>query len=96
MPSTTWGYRTALRLGTAMVPSLGLLSPRLQAATRARRDAGERLLDWARSSRDDSRPLVWFHAASVGEGLQADSVMRRLRRLRPDCQLVYTHFSPSA
>jgi len=96
MPSTTWGYRTALRLGTALVPSLGLLSPRLRAATRARRDAGERLLDWARSSRDDARPLVWFHASSVGEGLQADSVLRQLRRLRPDCQVVYTHFSPSA
>ena len=96
MPSTTWGYRTALRLGTTLVPSLGLLSPRLRAATRARRDAGERLLDWARSSRDEARPLVWFHAASVGEGLQADSVIRQLRRLRPDCQLVYTHFSPSA
>ncbi|HEY5941115.1 MAG TPA: glycosyltransferase N-terminal domain-containing protein [Gemmatimonadales bacterium] len=96
MPSTTWGYRAAVRLGTALVPSLGLLSPRLHAATRARRDAGERLLDWARSSRDDARPLVWFHAASVGEGLQADSVLRQLRRLRPDCQLAYTHFSPSA
>ena len=78
------------------MPSLGLLSPRLRAATLARRDAGERLLDWARTSRDDARPLVWFHAASVGEGLQADSVLRRLRRLRPDCQVVYTHFSPSA
>jgi 3-deoxy-D-manno-octulosonic-acid transferase len=96
MPSTTWGYRTALRLGTALVPSLGLLSPRLRAATWARRDAGERLLDWARSSRDDGRPLVWFHAASVGEGLQADSVLRQLLRLRPDYQVVYTHFSPSA
>ncbi|MEP7227264.1 MAG: glycosyltransferase N-terminal domain-containing protein [Gemmatimonadales bacterium] len=53
-------------------------------------------MDWARSSRNDARPLVWFHAASVGEGLQADSVIRHLRRLRPDCQVVYTHFSPSA
>ena len=96
MPSTTWGYRAAVRFGTALVPSLGLLSPRLHAAIRARRDAGERLLDWARSSRDHTRPLVWFHAASVGEGLQADSVLRQLRLLRPDCQLVYTHFSPSA
>ncbi len=78
------------------MPSLGVLSPRLRFSTRARQDAGERLLDWARSSRDDARPLVWFHAASVGEGLQADSVLRQLRRLRPDCQLVYTHFSPSA
>ena len=96
MPSTSWGYRTALRLGTALAPSLGILSPRLKKAIAARRDAGERLLDWARSSRDQSRPLVWFHAASVGEGLQADSVLRELRRLRPDCQVVYTHFSPSA
>ncbi len=96
MPSTSWGYRAALRLGTALAPSLGILSPRLRKAIAARRDAGERLLDWARSSRDEARPLVWFHAASVGEGLQADSVLRQLRRLRPDCQVVYTHFSPSA
>jgi 3-deoxy-D-manno-octulosonic-acid transferase len=32
----------------------------------------------------------------VGEGLQAESVLRHLRRLCPDCQIVYTHFSPSA
>jgi 3-deoxy-D-manno-octulosonic-acid transferase len=96
MPATTWGYRAALRLGTALLPPLGFISSRLREVARARRDAGERLLDWARSSRDDTRPLVWFHAASVGEGLQADIVLRELRRLRPDCQLVYTHFSPSA
>lgn len=96
MPSTSWGYRTALRLGVAIAPSLGAFSPRLRRAITARRDAGERLLDWARSYRDDARPLVWFHAASVGEGLQAESVMRHLRRLRADCQIVYTHFSPSA
>ncbi len=96
MPSTSWGYRAALRLGVAIAPSLGVFSPRLRRATGARREAGERLLDWARSARDDARPLVWFHAASVGEGLQAESVLRHLRRLRPDCQVIYTHFSPSA
>jgi 3-deoxy-D-manno-octulosonic-acid transferase len=68
----------------------------LSRAIAARRDAGERLLDWARTHRDDARPLVWFHAASVGEGLQAESVLQHLRRLRPDCQVIYTHFSPSA
>lgn len=79
-----------------MAPSLAVFSPRLGRALTARRDAGERLLDWARSSRDDGRPLVWFHAASVGEGLQAESVLGHLRRLRPDYQVIYTHFSPSA
>lgn len=96
MPSTSWAYRAALRLGTSLVPALGMFSPKLRSSTLARRDAGERLLEWSRSSRDDTRPLVWFHAASVGEGLQADIVLRHLRRLRPDCQIVYTHFSPSA
>lgn len=73
-----------------------MFNSRVRAGTLARRDAGERLLDWARTSRDAARPLVWFHAASVGEGLQAESVLRQLRLLCPDCQSVYTHFSPSA
>ena len=96
MHSTSWGYRTALRLGVALAPALGRLNPRIGNALQARRDAGERLLDWARTSRDGARPLVWFHASSVGEGLQAESVLIHLRRRCPDCQLVYTHFSPSA
>jgi 3-deoxy-D-manno-octulosonic-acid transferase len=96
MSSTSWGYRTALRLGVALAPGLGWFNPRLRAAIRDRREAGERLLDWSRTARDSARPLVWFHASSVGEGLQAESVIVQLRRLRPDCQIVYTHFSPSA
>lgn len=96
MPTTSWGYRAAIRLGTTLAPALGVLSPKIRTGTRARRRAGERLLDWARSNRDADRPLVWFHASSVGEGLQAESVLRQLRRIRPDCQIVYTHFSPSA
>lgn len=79
-----------------MAPLIGLFNQRLRAAIRARRDAGERLLEWARSARDETRPLVWFHASSVGEGLQAESVLVHLRRLLPDCQVIYTHFSPSA
>jgi 3-deoxy-D-manno-octulosonic-acid transferase len=96
MPTTSWGYRAVVRLGTTLAPALGLFDPKIRAGTHARRDAGERLLDWARWSRDEDRPLVWFHAASVGEGLQAESVFRQLRRIRPDCQIIYTHFSPSA
>ena len=96
MPSTSWEYRAAVRLATILAPSLSILSPKLKSALEARRDAGERLLDWARASRDDTRPLVWFHAASVGEGLQAEAVLRHLRRLCPECQTIYTHFSPSA
>jgi 3-deoxy-D-manno-octulosonic-acid transferase len=96
MPSTSWLYRTGIRLGAAVAPAAGIVSPRLSKAIEARLQAGERLLEWARTSRDETRPLLWFHAPSVGEGLQAEAVLRHVRRLRPECQAVYTHFSPSA
>ncbi|MEX2180857.1 MAG: glycosyltransferase N-terminal domain-containing protein [Gemmatimonadaceae bacterium] len=63
---------------------------------RARRGAVERLSTWAAVHRDPSRPLLWMHAPSVGEGLQARPVLERVRALRPELQVVYTHFSPSA
>lgn len=96
MPSTSWLYRAALAAGATLAPAAGRLHPRIQRGIQARKEAGARLLDWARQHRNRERPLVWFHAASVGEGLQAQSVMTRFRRLHPDSQVVYTHFSPSA
>ncbi|HUE96781.1 MAG TPA: glycosyltransferase N-terminal domain-containing protein, partial [Longimicrobiaceae bacterium] len=51
---------------------------------------------WAAVDRDPARPLVWFHAPSVGEGYQARAVMEALRALRPDIQTAYTFLSPSA
>jgi 3-deoxy-D-manno-octulosonic-acid transferase len=96
MPSTSLAYRTALGLGTALAPAIGLLSARWRKGLEARKDAGLRLYAWAKSHREEGRPLVWFHAASVGEGLQAEAVLRELRRRCPECQIVYTHFSPSA
>ena len=96
MPSTSLAYRTVLGLGVALAPAIGLLSPRWRKGLEARKDAGLRLFTWAKSHREEGRPLVWFHAASVGEGLQAEAVLRELRRRCPECQIVYTHFSPSA
>jgi 3-deoxy-D-manno-octulosonic-acid transferase len=63
---------------------------------RARRDAADRLIAWGRAHRDASRPLLWMHATSVGEGLQARPVIERLRAQHPRAQIIYTHFSPSA
>lgn len=37
-----------------------------------------------------------MHAPSVGEGLQARPVIQLLRVERPELQIAYTHFSPSA
>ena len=65
-------------------------------AVRARAGALERFERWGREARDPSRPLLWMHAPSVGEGLQARPVLALLRRHRPALQIVYTFFSPSA
>ena len=62
----------------------------------ARRGLLDRVAIASRAVRSPARPLVWMHAPSVGEGLQARPVAHRLRTLHPEWQLAYTYFSPSA
>lgn len=63
---------------------------------RGRQGVLDRYRAWAATGRDATRPLLWMHAPSVGEGLQARPVLERMRKRRGDVQLIYTHFSPSA
>ncbi|HKU61187.1 MAG TPA: glycosyltransferase N-terminal domain-containing protein [Gemmatimonadales bacterium] len=95
MPRTSLAYRTLLRLGVHLAPSLDR-GAKAAEGHRGRTGAPGRLTAWARAARDHGRPLVWFHASSVGEGLQAESVLLELRQLHPEAQYLYTHFSPSA
>lgn len=52
--------------------------------------------EWAQAERDPARPLVWFHAPSVGEGLQARAILEAMKEVSPGVQLAYSFFSPSA
>ena len=61
----------------------------------ARRGIRARYKAWSRQ-RDATRPLLWLHAPSVGEGLQARVVIDLVRSRQPDVQIAYTFFSPSA
>lgn len=96
MPSTSLAYRTLIRLGWALAPALADGRPKVARGLAGRHRVLERLQAWSRAHRDRSRPLLWMHAASVGEGLQAEVVLRALRRPHPEWQIAYTHFSSSA
>ncbi|MGH7654352.1 MAG: 3-deoxy-D-manno-octulosonic acid transferase, partial [Gemmatimonadaceae bacterium] len=69
---------------------------KLRTSLRARRGIRARFAEWGSHGRDPARPLVWLHAPSVGEGLQARPVIAYLRERRPELQIAYTFFSPSA
>ncbi len=96
MPRTSLLYRIVAHAASALVPVAALVSDKVARSHRGRRGAVDRLVTWGRQSRDRSRPLVWLHAPSVGEGLQAESVLHALRPRHPDWQYLYTWFSPSA
>ncbi len=89
-------YAAVANLARAAV----LLAPagdgKLSRALRARRGLVQRINARARAVRDPARPLVWLHAPSVGEGLQARPVAHALRAAHPTWQFAYTFFSPSA
>jgi 3-deoxy-D-manno-octulosonic-acid transferase len=80
-------------MAAALAPATG---GKLARTLRARRGLLRRWEAWASTHRDPARALLWMHAPSVGEGLQARPVLELARARRPDLQLAYTHFSPSA
>ncbi len=94
LPSAS--YRALAGLAGALIPLAARWSPRLSQGHLGRSRSLAGFLEWARSGRDPSRPLIWWHAPSVGEGRQAEAVLVRVRERRPDWQLAFTHFSPSA
>ena len=90
-------YATAAglaRLGATLTPP-GSRAKVLRSLA-ARRGIAARYVEWGRTKRDARRPLLWLHAPSVGEGLQARAVVPLLRARHPALQIAYTFFSPSA
>jgi 3-deoxy-D-manno-octulosonic-acid transferase len=90
------GYGNVGQLATALSRVVPQGGGKLRRTFAARAGVMERWEHWARTHRDPARPLAWFHAPSVGEGLQARPVMELVRARHPDWQLVYSFFSPSA
>lgn len=93
-----YAIATAVAQGAAQLAArLAPSSPhKVVRSLRARAGLTARLVARARAVRDPARPLIWLHAPSVGEGLQARPVAQALRAAHPEWQQGYTFFSPSA
>lgn len=90
------GYHALAQLARGAAAVAPNSESKLLRSLRARRGIRARYRSWGAAQRDKTRPLLWMHAPSVGEGLQARPVLDLMRARRPDVQLAYTHFSPSA
>ncbi len=93
-PSRWYRLAVATAVGAARVGAR--LNAKLARGMAGRSRLGDRYQAWGAAHRDRARPLVWFHAPSVGEGLQTRPVIEALRAERPGWQLAYSFFSPSA
>ncbi|HYU10535.1 MAG TPA: glycosyltransferase N-terminal domain-containing protein [Gemmatimonadales bacterium] len=89
-------YRLSVHMATRAAPLVARFDKKMARGLDGRRGLAARLAAWAAAQRDTRRPLVWMHAPSVGEGLQAKPVLETLRAEHPDWQLAFTFFSPSA
>ena len=95
-PALRIPYAIAGRIADAFIAIVPAGESKFRRGLSARRGLIERYRRWASTQRDSSRPLVWFHAPSVGEGLQALPVIDLLSQRRRDIQIAYTFYSPSA
>ncbi|MFP5353857.1 MAG: glycosyltransferase N-terminal domain-containing protein, partial [Gemmatimonadota bacterium] len=91
-----WAYRAAGEVATLAARVVPAGEGKVTRALVARREVRGRFAAWGRTGRDRTRPLLWMHAPSVGEGLQARPVLELVRSRLPHVQLAYTFFSPSA
>ena len=87
------GYEGAALLARAIAAVAPASGGKLLRTFAARRGVRGRYAAFARHA---GRPLLWMHAPSVGEGLQARPVLELARARLRSAQLAYTYFSPSA
>ncbi len=89
-------YTAAGAIARAAATVLPFGGSKLRRSIASRRGVIDRFIAWGADEREPDQPLVWVHAPSVGEGLQARPVLTELRGRHRNLQLAYTWFSPSA
>jgi len=85
-------YRFSIHLVLLLLAPFRLLNPRLKELNEGWKQTKQTLSGF---ETDTSRPLWWFHCASLGEFEQAVPVMEALRAEVPAVRIVVSFFSPS-
>lgn len=80
-----FAYRTAARL-------ISPFSPKAQKFVAGREGLLERI---EAAFREEKRPVIWMHCASLGEFEQGRPVLEALRKKHPEYAFLLTFFSPS-
>ncbi len=84
-------YDLAVLFSWIFLHLLALFSPKLRQFTTGRK----KVLPYLEQHRDPSKPLIWMHAASLGEFEQGAPVLEKLVQQYPGHQFLITFFSPS-
>ncbi len=85
-------YSLFSRLYVISVRLISSLNPKAKLWVRGRKGL---LQEIANEMKEEARPRIWIHCASLGEFEQGRPVIEKLREKYPDFALVLTFFSPS-
>lgn len=89
-PLTDALYGAGIRTYAAAVRAAGLRNRKARLMTEGQRHTWREL-----EKLDPTRPVVWLHAASLGEFEQGRPVIERIRGEVPEVQILLSFFSPS-
>lgn len=89
-------YEFVWRAANAIAPLVPSSDNKILRTLKSRVNLLAHIDAWAGANRDVTRPLLWMHASSVGESLQALPVLNLFRERNRDLQIVFTFYSPSA
>jgi 3-deoxy-D-manno-octulosonic-acid transferase len=84
-------YNTGIHLYTAAIRVAAMFNPKAKLWVEGRRNLFEKMEQTISSG----EPLIWFHAASLGEFEQGRPVIEDIRKKFPQHKILLTFFSPS-
>ncbi len=87
-------YTLSIYLFGGLMHVVALFHAKARAWVTGRRGEWERLATFCATS-DTTRPLVWFHASSLGEFEQGRPLIEAFRAAHPHYRILLTFFSPS-